>query len=210
MLHGCFSQPLRVCAITLLLYLSGGCSNSDEPAQVTDELRSTLADPSVQLPSSSTLALPVALLDLQAGSALTNPLPDIKSSEVLAESGLQVSYTEVEQSAIIPALTVEANWLHMQSCLNQVGVAPLVLIRSSVVAPFTSSDDVLHTIDGIPIASASPGSIPVIQIGLSDFTVTGDANGFNLRSIMGRTLWSSAGLAARDYPFSCARQRVES
>ena len=193
-----------------MLILSGGCSNSNESAQVADELRSTLADPGMPLPSSSALALPEALSDLQTGSVLKNPLPDIVSNEVLAESGLQVSYTEVQQSTIIPALTVEANWLHMQSCLNQVGVAPLVLIRTSAIAPFTSSDDVLLTIDGIPMASASPGSIPVIQIGLSDFTVTGDAKGFNLRSIMGRTLWSSAGLAARDYPFSCARQRVGS
>lgn len=209
MLHGCFSQPVQVGAITLMLALLSACSSSDAPQPLEDELRSTLADASVQAPLVPSVALPEALSELLASSALATPLPAISSVEILAESGLQVAYTQVEHTDLVPALSVEANWLYMQSCLNQVGVAPVVLIRSSAVVPLTQTDDVIHTIEGIPVASASVGSVPVIQIGLSDFMMTGDDRGFNLRSIMGRLLWSSAGLSARDYPYSCARQWVE-
>ena len=199
--------PMFVIALTACLIV--GCSKSNTAAQVEDELRIAPIDPGVLAEISTTVALPAALQDLQAGSELLTPVPTIVAVEILAESGLQVAYTDERQSALVPALSVEDNWLYMQNCLNQVGVAPLVLVRSDEVAPFTSSDDVVYTIDSVPAATASSGSIPVIQIGVSDFLITGNAKAYNLRSIMGRLLWSSAGLLARDYPFSCARQWVE-
>jgi hypothetical protein len=202
-----FPKPLFICALVLLVC---GCAKSTTPLEVETEQSTALADPELQSRIPGSVAVPVALLDLQAGSTLARPLPAITSIEVLAESGLQLAYTQSKQIAIVPALNVEANWLHMQSCLKQVGVAPLVIIRSSDIFPLTSSDDVIHTIDGIPVASASPGAIPVFQIGLSDFLVSGDTNGYNLRSIMGRMLWSSAGLSVRDYPYSCAQRLNES
>lgn len=208
-LPACFLQPLPVGVITLVFALIQGCSNSDTPAPVPDQLRSTVIDPSLQPPVSLPVAVPEALAELQVSAVLTTPLPPITSVEILAESGLQVVYTHVEQNERAPALSVEAHWLHMQSCLSQVGVAPVVLIRSTRVVPLTQTDHVIHSIEGIPVATATVGSVPVIQIGLADFTIVGDDRGYNLRSIMGRLLWSSAGLSVRDYPYSCARQWVE-
>jgi hypothetical protein len=209
-LCGCGPRPFLGGVMVILIWLASGCSNSIAPAQAEGEQGSELTDADLQSQSPVSVAVPVAILDLQAGSTLIAPVPAITSIEVLAESGLQVAYTQSAQNALVSALSVEVNWLHMQTCLHQVGVAPLVLIRSSGIAPFTSADDVIHTIDGIPAASVSMGSIPVIQIGVSDFLMTGDAYGYNLRSIMGRLLWSSAGLSARDYPYYCAHQLAES
>jgi len=193
----------------LLVCLGSGCSNSSAPAVVEDETRSTSEAPGSQSQTTGSV-LPVALSDLQASSALAEPLPAIASVEVLANSGLQVAYTQAEQNGIVPALRVEDNWLHMQSCLQQLGVAPLVLVRETAIKPLTSTDDVIFAIDGIPAASATLGSIPVIQIAVSDFLMTGDDYAYYLRSIMGRLLWSTAGLSVRDYPYSCARQLDES
>ena len=206
-LCGHISKPLLICALVLLVC---GCSKSATPLEAESEQSDGLANPELQARIPGSVALPVALLDLQASSTLTVPLPAIASIEVLAESGLQLAYTQSAQIAMVPALSVEANWLHMQFCLKQVGVAPLVLIRSSDIAPLTPDDHVIYTIDGIPVASASLESIPVIQIGLSDFLVSGNANGYHLRSIMGRLLWTSAGLSVRDYPYSCAQHLLES
>lgn len=206
-LCGHFPKALIICALLLLIC---GCSGAATPLEAETEQSPGLADPELQSRIPGSVALPLALLDLQAGSTLAGPLPTITSIEVLAASGLQLAYTQSAQIDIVPALSVEANWLHMQSCLQQVGVAPLIIIGSSDIVPLTSGDEVIHTIDGIPVASASPGAIPVIQIGLSDFMVIGDANGYNLRSIMGRLLWSSAGLSVRNYPYSCAQRLNDS
>jgi hypothetical protein len=215
-----FPQSLLVGAVALLVGFGSGCSSSSVPVLLEDgqlsPLDDLLLDPVLppQNVGSVTISVPitapVALRDLQSSLTLVSPVPVITSTEVLAESGLQVAYTQNSQSALAPALGVEANWLHMQSCLGQVGVAPLVLVITSAIAPLTAEDDVIFTIDGIPVASASMGSIPVIQIVFSDFLISGGPSGQFLRSIMGRVLWSSAGLSARDYPYSCARQLVES
>lgn len=162
------------------------------------------------LPGPGSVDLPVALQDLQASSSLEAPLPEVVFVEVLARSGLQVAYTHIAQTALIPPLILEANWLHMQTCLQQVGVAPLILIRDSSVAPLTLADEVIHSIEGIPAATVTMVATPVIQVGLSDFMATGDAHGDHLRSIMGRLLWTAAGLSVRDYPYRCAQQLVES
>lgn len=207
-----FLRSALVAVIALLLLFASGCSRSISPPQTeaVEELRSGPIDPNLLAQIPEAVALPEALVELQTAGTLTAPVPAISSIEILAESGLQVAYTKSTQIATVPALTVELNWIHMQSCLHQVGVAPLVLVRSVSFAPLTSIDDVIHTIDGIPVASSTMGAIPVIQISESDFLMPGEANGYNLRSIMGRLLWSSAGLSARDYPYSCARQLVES
>lgn len=191
--------------LVLLIGLGSGCSSSSAPVPVEEEPRTQLADP-VSLPQ---ITMPAALRHLQADSTLLSPLPAITSTEVLAESGLQVAYTDSSQSAQAPALGVEADWLHMQTCLGQVGVAPMVLVISSAIAPLTAADEVISTINGIPVASATMGSIPVIQIVFSDFLTSGGPSGQILRSIMGRLLWSSAGLSARDYPYYCARLESE-
>jgi hypothetical protein len=205
--------PFSIIVLAVMLpILVSGCSKSTSQPQteVLDELRSSPANPDSLAQTSESAVLPDALIGLQNAGALLAPIPAITSIEIMAESGLQVAYTQSDQNSIVQALRVELNWLHMQSCLQQVGVAPLVLIRSADFAALTSSDEVIHSIEGIPVASSTMGSIPVIQVGVSDFLMADDTNGYNLRSIMGRLLWSSAGLSVRDYPYSCARQLEES
>lgn len=204
--HGCVSRALLVGAVAVLTVLGSGCSKSTAPGMADEEQRLPLADPDRQEPTPVPTAIPMALLDLKAITTLDWPAPEITSIEILAASGLQVAYTQEAQKTVIPALIMETNWLHMQSCLSQVGVAPLVLIRPSTVSPLTTTDDVIFTIGGIPAASVSAGSTPVIQVRLPDFQAIGDASGYYLRSAMGRLLWTSAGLAARDYPFNCAQR----
>jgi len=203
------SQHSKVLFIALLGSLSIGCSKSTSSLPAEEEPRLTLADSNLQDPIAQSVATPEALVDLQDTGVITSALPTIVSTEILAKSGLQVAYTQTSQSDIVSGLNIESHWLHMQSCLHQVGVAPLVLIHSAAITSLTSADDVIHTIEGTPVASATSGSIPVIQISLSDFLVSGQSNGYNLRSIMGRVLWSAAGLSVRDYPYSCAQQLVE-
>lgn len=150
---------------------------------------------------------PGGLLDLQDDPATISDVPDVVSSEVLANSGLQVAYTEASQRSVAPPLMIESQWLYMQACLELTGVAPIVVIRTAAVVPFTALDDVIFGIEGIPIASSSRRSVPVVQVLAADFDGTLGSPGFNLRSIIGRLLWSSAGLAERDYPFACAQQQ---
>lgn len=207
---GSIPKPLLVGALALSAGYGSGCSSSSVPVPLEEE-RSQFADPvsSPEITGLELVPVPVALRDLEASSTLISPVPVITSTEVLADSGLQVAYTQSSQSALAPAIGVEADWLYMQTCLGQVGVAPLVLVISSAIAPLTAADDVVFTIDGIPVASATMGSIPVIQVVFSDFLISGGPSGQILRSIMGRLLWSSAGLSARDYPYSCARLEAE-
>ncbi|MFK8075151.1 MAG: hypothetical protein AB8B84_01100 [Granulosicoccus sp.] len=150
---------------------------------------------------------PAALLTLQDDIRRISEVPTVVAGEILADSGLEVAYTSKALSADIPALNIEANWLNMQSCLNLVSVAPLVIVAESV-SPLTRQDDVIRTIDGFPFATASDSDIPVLQIDSEDFS-TDHIYGSSLRSIMGRLLWSTAGLAVRDYPFECANQVIE-
>ena len=197
----------RALPALFLASVVSGCTGSSAPISQTEVGQSsTLADPTVPTQVTSLVDVPEALLELQANETLKNPLPELSSVETLADSGLQIAYTDVEQSAVIPALDVEQNWLHMQSCLEQVGVAPLVLIQSGVISPFTDSDDVVFAMSGTPAASATMALVPVIQIGIADFMESGERYAYNLRSIMGRLLWSMSGLSVRNYPYSCAQE----
>lgn len=179
------------------------CSGSSNSPAVGDPstASSLVSDPLVSY------VQPAALVVLQDDIGRISEIPTIVAGEILAESGLEVAYTSVALSEDVPALDIEANWLHMQSCLNQISVAPLVVVAESV-SPLTIHDDVIHTIDGIPFATASQRDIPVVQIDSEDF-FEDRIYGYNLRSIMGRLLWSTAGLAVRDYPFECANQVIE-
>lgn len=180
---------LLVCA------LLSGCSSSSSPP--------------VESPGSqSSGEIPTALLQLQDDPGLITDIPEVVATRTMSNTGLQVAYTRAEQHETVPALGVEAQWEHMQTCLQQVAVAPIVVVRDEAVVPFTSSDDVIHNIEGIPVASASLRDVPLVQIQAADFDGSLGNPGFNLRSIMGRLLWISAGLAERDYPFQCARVSV--
>jgi hypothetical protein len=130
----------------------------------------------------------------------------LHSNETLADSGLQVAYTNAAQRAAIDPLYIERQWQQMQRCTGLTAIAPLIIVTEGRIAPFTRNDDVLHHIDGSVTASASYGVTNArIQISDADFDGSLGTVGFNTRSILGRYLWLSSGLAERDYPYDCAR-----
>lgn len=184
---------------TLLTACSSGGSGNPGAGTSGDDLLSDPQAPSVLA------GQPQALQQLADDPGLLVELPEVLSTFVTAEAGVQVAYTGEGQNVRVPALTVESQWQYMQQCLQLTGVAPLVLVRTDEVTPFTLSDDVIFDIEGIPVASGSRRDIPVLQIREDEFELSLSNPGFNLRSIMGRVLWLSAGLAERDYPFTCAQ-----
>jgi len=198
--HSSAGQGIRklligVCCIQILVLI--GCSKSTTPTQSDLD-----TDPSISLADQeSQTRIPEALQQLESSQLLVNAAPSIYSSEMLADSGLQVAYSSAGQKAQVPASLIEANWLHMQECLNQVSVAPLVIIRDEGFAPMTSNDIVIHSLEGVPVASLTLEIVPIVQIGINDFLASADSAGANLRSILGRLIWSSADLAVRDYPY---------
>ncbi|MFK7993014.1 MAG: hypothetical protein AB8B87_02685 [Granulosicoccus sp.] len=157
--------------------------------------------------------LPWALQQLQKDTTLLSAVPEVAHTRIMANSGIQIAFTERSLIALAPAAVIEKQWVYMQKCLQLVGVAPIVLVRDGPIAPFTLSDDVVRNetliaqdIASVPIASASTLYGPVIQVSITDFDGSLGSPSFNLRSIMGRYLWLSANLPERDYPFACARQ----
>jgi hypothetical protein len=175
---------------------------------------SAVVDGQVPNPGSASVAasnVPPALQLLEDEPQLLNPVPDVVHTEVLADSGLQVAYTSIEQRELIDPLYISAQWQHMQSCVGVTAAAPLVIITIGPVEPFTSNDDVLHHIDGTLTASANvTGASATLQVQAVDFDGSLGEPGFNLRSIMGRHLWLGASLAERDYPYTCAREPASS
>lgn len=130
----------------------------------------------------------------------------LHSNEVLADSGLQVAYTNVAQRDAIDPLYIERQWQQMQRCTGLTAIAPLIIVTEGRIAPYSRDDDLLHHIDGSVTASASYGvTNATIQISDADFDGSLGTVGFNTRSILGRYLWLSSGLAERDYPYDCAR-----
>lgn len=199
-----WQDRLRTSLIVLnLCVLQLGCSGSSAPPDSTQ-------NPVAIAPEQSSVdRIPTVLLQLQDDPGLIADIPDIVNSVTLANTGLQVAYTRAGQEADAPALAIEGQWVHMQTCLEQTAVPPIVVVREDAVIPFTANDDVIYGIEGIPNASSSKQDVPLIQVLATDFDGSLGNAGFNLRSIMGRLLWVSAGLAERDYPFQCARQQID-
>lgn len=191
---------LCLCALAVLT----ACSGSSSPDTTTPLDESDQSEGG--RPDDITGELPDSLLLLEDEAGLLVDIPDVLVTVTTAAYGVQVAYTREGQDARIPATEVESQWLYMQECLGVIGVAPLVIVQQDVVTPFTLTDDVIHDIEGIPVASGSQRAIPVLQIQESEFDAERSNPGFNLRSIMGRLLWLAAGLAERDYPFECARE----
>lgn len=158
--------------------------------------------------SNSQAGVSQSLGQLQDDPALLSAIPDIVSSEIRADTGLQIAYTRADQIDVASGLLVETQWQHMQQCLGLVMVPPVVVIREGPVLPFTADDVVIRDIEGTPVASASHREVAIVQVTDADFDGTLGNPGFNLRSIMGRLLWLSADLAVRDYPYECARQQI--
>lgn len=191
---------LRLAALALLSITACAGSSDPQPVLLADDEQTSEPTPAV-------------LQRLATSTELIAPVPDVVFTQTMAASGLRISYTTLELKTIAPALTIEQQWIFMQDCVQQVGVAPLVLVREGPVVPFTPADDVVRNenplsteIDFIPIASTSTLYGPVIQVSDSDFDGSLGSPSFNLRSIMGRYIWLSLSLSERDYPFACAQQ----
>jgi len=171
------------------------CGNNDAPLQITGG--------GGESPVQSTS--PVSDQLFSDDTDLINTVPNIIRTRTLADTGIRIGYTSVDQLTNIDVNYIERQWQHMQTCTAQIAVAPFIVVTEGVVEPLTQNDDVIFNIDGIPTASSSAGLVPTIQVREADFDGSLGNIGFNLRSILGRYLWLSANLAERDYPFTCAR-----
>lgn len=193
-----------LCACLFSLVLLAGCSgSSSDPAPSTNGPVTGFAGS--QNPGEGSSPTIHDGLQLFADETdLLRDIPDVVASETLANSGLQVAYTHVDQRSSVPALDIETQWMNMQTCLEQVAASPIVVVIEGTVAPLTALDDVIYHIDGAPIASASRGTVVIIQVRDADFDGSLGRIGFNMRSIMGRYIWLANNLAERDYPFACA------
>ena len=201
-----------------VLAVVSACSGSggSAPVNPVDAQQSpepdTLPDTVVEDQQSSE-PVPEALERLAQSSRLIAPVPTVVHTETTAAAGVQISYTTQALRSVAPALTIERQWIFMQECLQNVAEVPLVLVREGPAVPFTLADDVVRNenplateINFVPIASATTLFGTVIQISDADFDGSLGTANFNLRSIMGRYIWLSNGLAERDYPFGCARE----
>ena len=157
---------------------------------------------------------PSTLTQLREDDSLISPVPEVVHTQTQADTGLQISYVSDSLIAAAPATYIEEQWIFMLGCIEQPTSPPVILVREGPVVPFTVDDDVVRneSFDGLdisstPVASATRLYGSVLQISDTDFDGSIGTRGFNLRSIMGRHMWLSAGLPERDYPFSCAQQQ---
>lgn len=203
--------PLQFCVLTsLMLLLGSACGGgSSEPADEASSAFESLPD---DQPGSE--PLPGVLQQLTAEKDLLSPVPTIEYTQTMANTGVQISYTQESLRELALPASIEAQWVFMQDCVEQSSVAPLVIVRQGLVEPFTAADDVVRNeqisdaqISSVPIASASTLHGAVIQVSVTDFDGSLGTPLFNLRSILGRHLWLSNNLPERDYPFTCARQQ---
>lgn len=125
----------------------------------------------------------------------------------MADTGLRIGFANGLDTDAVDVNLIEDSWTNMQSCLNVISISPLVIVSQGPVLPMSSSDDVLFYIDGTIIATSTQfASGATIQINLADLNGSLNRVGFNLRSIMGRYLWTSANLPEQDYPHGCASE----
>jgi len=214
--------PLRAPLLSAMLLASsllGGCGGSsgdgsdvlpgtvfadeDEPGAG----ESTPDDPGGDAPGGA-IELPAPLRALASDPDSAAFVPEVVEVETLADSGLQVAYTESSQRARIEPLRVGAQWQHMQSCVEVVGAPPLVLIRTEV-DPLAVTDDVIRDFEGRITATGSEfvDGMAILQVRDASFDGSHADAGFGLlRQIMGRHLWLSSGRLERDYPSECARE----
>jgi len=187
----------------MFAFIASGCSGTAQPESANAPL---IDDDMGSEPT------PEVLFSLEQSGELIAPVPVVAITRTMAATGIQVSYTEPAQRQLAPASTIEVQWVHMQSCLQQSGVVPLVVVIDGPVMQLTAADDVVRNenplateISSQVVASATTLLAPVIQISVDDFDGSLGSPTFNLRSIMGRYLWLSNSLPERDYPFECAR-----
>lgn len=200
---GSVQCSLSVVETLLVCLLLAGCGGSDSPPDQSGHATDEITDDAIVQPASDTR--PEFLQTLASEPGLVADIPELVSYTVLADSGIQVAYTEAGQSAYATAQSIELHWQSMQNCLGQTAAAPLVMVRKDLIKPFLPDDLVLFYFS-VPVASATVRTSAVLQISDSDFDGSLGTAGFYLRSIMGRFLWTAANLAVSDYPHRCASQ----
>lgn len=101
---------------------------------------------------------------------------------------------------------IEAQWLHMQTCLQVNAQEPTVTVVDGKITPVDSNDDVIRHIDGQIVASSHVTDTSAsIHVRTDDFDGSLGKPGSYLRSITGRYLWLANSLSERDYPHECAQ-----
>jgi len=96
------------CCIPIFVLI--GCSKAATPtaSDVNTDQSASLAD------QESQTRVPDALQQLERTQLLASSVPSIYSSEMLANSGLQVAYSSADQQALVPASLIDNNsrrWL---------------------------------------------------------------------------------------------------
>ncbi len=123
----------------------------------------------------------------------------------LADTGIRITSDPERPLSRVEMEFIQTSWTYMQSCLNVVATAPLVIVSTTPPEPNSNDDDVLYHIDGTITATATRySSGATVQLNVIDLDGTLSRVGFNLRSIFGRYLWTSANLSESNYPHHCA------
>jgi hypothetical protein len=123
----------------------------------------------------------------------------------MADTGIRITSDPDHPLSRVELEFIQTSWTYMQSCLNVVATAPLVIVSNTPPKPNSSQDDVLYHIDGTITATATLySSGATVQLNVIDLDGTLSRVGFNLRSIFGRYLWTSANLSESNYPHHCA------
>lgn len=119
-------------------------------------------------------------------------------------TGLDINFEEPNVAIGGNAEYIEAQWIHMQTCLQVSAQEPTVSVVEGNITPVDSNDDVVRHIDGqIQASSHVTQTSASIQIRSEDFDGTLGKPGTYLRSIMGRYLWLANNLPERDYLYEC-------
>jgi len=119
-------------------------------------------------------------------------------------NGLDIAFADGSAGTDNSAF-IEAQWMHMQTCLQVSAQEPVVSVVQDRIAPLDSNDDVIRHIDGQILASSHvDDSSAAIQVRAQDFDGSFGEPGNALRSILGRYLWLANNLDERDYPYECA------
>jgi len=198
-------------SIAVLAALLGSCGggNADTPVPVvsTDQPPDAPPDAPSDRPQADPVTLPAPLLAVQQDPARIGEIPPIALSEIVASSGLEIAFTDHEQRSRIDPLDIARWWDDIQTCVEIVAQAPLVVINADAIDPFLPGDDVLpDPFVGIT-ASGGRGSdgTPLFQVRSDVFDRVGDEAGYPLRLIMSRFLWISDDRPDRDFPYLCAQ-----
>jgi len=137
------------------------------------------------------------------GSGDSDPLPPkpLSDDTVLATGNVDYEAGEVAGGGDY----IEAQWLHMQTCLKLSAQEPSVSVVEGKIQTVDASDDVVRHIDGQVQASVHINDTSAaIQVRSADFDGSLGKQGSYLRSIMGRYLWLTSNMPERDYPYDCA------